>query len=398
MWAPTRWDSRWESIDAVIKNYPAIRRAFEEIIEEGGDRSIDARGLILAVKEPIFLVSLCVLNRLMGRSEQLKSVAIDYGAAAQLISSVIKQFENMRNEESFKLVYNDALKLARDNNINLEEIIRTLRQTTIPARFKDSIITSTIGKRDRAENEEKFRQIIYYSALDCILIELNDRFSDENMQLSKSISALNPENQTFLNLDLLKPLATHLNLDHQTLANELAVLKPMMKQSKWKTINEVLHELHPLTSAFQTTTSLIKGGMTIPVSSTTFESDGWDEARLYWLTTHNVLNHQQSNEYNIYRSIDGNLLRFIKYPFQLYQTRGTCTRQDCPKRERTATSTELILGCWKTFISNFAPETSSSCGNLIKPLNEAPYKEAARLGYKKIQKIMNVATKKMEEE
>jgi hypothetical protein len=78
MWASTRWDSRWETIDAVIRNYPAILRAFEEILEEGGDRSIDARGLILAVKEPIFLVSLCVLHRLMGPikilSDQLKSM------------------------------------------------------------------------------------------------------------------------------------------------------------------------------------------------------------------------------------------------------------------------------------------------------------------------------------
>jgi len=78
MWASTRWDSRWETIDAVIRNYPAILRAFEEIIEEGGDRSIDARDLILAVKEPIFLVSLCVLYRLMGPikilSDQLKSM------------------------------------------------------------------------------------------------------------------------------------------------------------------------------------------------------------------------------------------------------------------------------------------------------------------------------------
>jgi len=175
----------------------------------------------------------------------------------------------MRNEESFKSIYNDALKLARDNNIDLKEITRPRRQTTIPDRFKDSIITSTIGQRDRAETEETFRQIIYYSAVDCILIELNDRFSDESMALSKSISALNPESLTFLNLDLLKPLATHLDLDHQTLGNELAVLKPMMEQSKSKTISNVLHELHPFASAFPTTMSLIKGGMTIPVSSTT---------------------------------------------------------------------------------------------------------------------------------
>jgi hypothetical protein len=91
------------------------------------------------------------------------------------------------------------------------------------------------------------------------------------MELSKSISALNPEGPTFLNLDLLKPLATHLDLDHQTLGNELTVLKPMMEKSNSKTIGNVLHELYPFTGAFLTTMSLIEGGMTIPVSSTSCE-------------------------------------------------------------------------------------------------------------------------------
>jgi hypothetical protein len=40
---------------------------------------------------------------------------------------------------------------------------------------------------------------------------------------------------------------TFLNLDHQALANELTVLKPMMKQLKSKTINDALHELHSST-------------------------------------------------------------------------------------------------------------------------------------------------------
>ena len=42
-----------------------------------------------------------------------------------------------------------------------------------------------------------------------------------------------------------------------------------MKQSKSKTISDVLHELHSLISAFPMIKSFSKGGMTIPASSVT---------------------------------------------------------------------------------------------------------------------------------
>ncbi|CAF2901918.1 unnamed protein product [Rotaria sp. Silwood2] len=73
------------------------------------------------------------------------------------------------------------------------------------------------------------------------------------------------------------------------------------------------------------------------------ESDGWDEARLHWLTTHNLLTHRQTIEHNAYGSVDGNSLRFIKNPAQLYRTNYICSRQNCPTRERISTSADLSL-------------------------------------------------------
>ena len=55
------------------------------------------------------------------------------------------------------------------------------------------------------------------------------------------------------------------------------------------------------------------------------ESDGWDEARLYWLTSHDLLTHQQSNKHNVYGSIDANVLRFVKNPVQLYKNTSVCS-------------------------------------------------------------------------
>ena len=73
------------------------------------------------------------------------------------------------------------------------------------------------------------------------------------------------------------------------------------------------------------------------------ESNGWDEARLFWLTNQDLLSHQQSNNHNVYGSVDGNTLRFIKNPVQLYENKSVCSRQDCPTRERNITTGDLPL-------------------------------------------------------
>ena len=75
-WAPTRWDSRWVSIHSIIENYNVLNESFEELIDEGSERSVDARGLLLAIKQPIFVVTMFILDRLCGKikilSDQLK--------------------------------------------------------------------------------------------------------------------------------------------------------------------------------------------------------------------------------------------------------------------------------------------------------------------------------------
>ncbi|CAF1459793.1 unnamed protein product [Adineta steineri] len=129
------------------------------------------------------------------------------------------------------------------------------------------------------------------------------------------------------------------------------------------------------------------------------ESDGWDEARLYWLTTHNILIHQKSNKYNIYGSIDANVSCFIKNPVQLYKNMSVCSRQDCPKRERLATSSDLTIENCETSISTFLNATTSRCGEFAKNVDEITFKEAIKLGYvSHIRQIKNIHTNTIEKE
>jgi hypothetical protein len=72
----TRWDSRYESISAIINNYSALLSALEALVEDGGDRAIDGHGLMISMNSSTFAITGFVLLRLLGPikilSDQLK--------------------------------------------------------------------------------------------------------------------------------------------------------------------------------------------------------------------------------------------------------------------------------------------------------------------------------------
>ncbi|CAF4228706.1 unnamed protein product [Rotaria sp. Silwood2] len=164
-WSDIRWDSRWSSIHAIMVNYESIVVALKDLIDEDGHRSIDARGILSAIQEPVFIVIMFALNKLFGSikilSDQLKGESIDYAESQQLITSVIEQIECDRNEKSYKTMYFNILNFAEKYDIDMNQKSKQKRPKIIPTRFKDTFLTSTIGHRTEIINEDDYRDIIY---------------------------------------------------------------------------------------------------------------------------------------------------------------------------------------------------------------------------------------------
>lgn len=298
-WAETRWDSRWTSINSIIENYKPLIQSLEELANEDTERSIDARGLLLAIQEPMFIVTIFILHRLFGKikilSDQLKckilfeacsnhylliffssffheysAKSLDFGTAHILIESIIHQLRESRNEEEFRKLFEQIIKFANENGVDLHVTVRP-RKKAIPSRFKDCIIDSTVGQREIIGSEYEYRNRIFYPIIDSILIELKDRFSKSNLEILQGISSLSPDSTKFLEMDNLKHLCNMIKCDVLTLNNEIQVLISMLKQSKSKDIVDLYFELLPFQQAFPVFISLLLLGMTIPVSSTTTE-------------------------------------------------------------------------------------------------------------------------------
>ncbi|CAF1366267.1 unnamed protein product [Rotaria sordida] len=253
-WSYIRWDSRWTSINAIINNYQAILKALNDLLDDGDTRSVDANGLLIAIKEPLFIVTLFIMHKIFGPikilSNQLQDESLDFGKAKQLISSIIEQMKSYRDENLFQSLYCKVVQFCEENGIDISQKPRQRRQKKVPARFNDSIVTSTTGHRYYADNEQQYCTTLYFPLIDSVLIELNHRFSRETMEVLTSISSLCPKNEKFLDFEILKPFALHLDINPDGLQNELNVLRPMLKNKELFDIKELYCELIQFTQAF----------------------------------------------------------------------------------------------------------------------------------------------------
>ena len=294
MWADTRWDSRWASIDAMIRNYPAIISALNSISEEGsGNRSVNAGGLSTHVKKSIFILVSFILHQLFGivkvLSDHLKSKksgcfpwlsrlsffdedpSLDYVRGECLVQSIIQQISNLRSEQAFDQIYEKAKYFGDQNGIDLLQEYAMQRTVTVPSRFKDCVINSTLGQREKFSCRRDFMDRIYISLIDSILVELNDRFSSKTLSLMKSVSCVYPESANFLNVDAVNEFADHIGADKNALKNEFRVLKPMIESKNMGTVFELFAEIMPLRTAFSQTMKMIKNALTMPISQVTCE-------------------------------------------------------------------------------------------------------------------------------
>ncbi|CAF3965624.1 unnamed protein product [Rotaria magnacalcarata] len=225
LWAITRWDSRWTAINAVVNNFPAILKALSDISEDGnGSRATNAGGLLMHDQKSIFIVTSFILHKFLGiikvLRDHLKSSSFDYVRGECLITSVIQQLKDLRNDESFNQIYEKVKEFCNSNDIDFVQQYRSYRTTAVPARFQEFIIDSTIGQRETLQTSTDYLNRLYFPLIDCMLVELNDRFSSKTLSLMKSISTVYPSSTSFLNTDAIDEFCCHIGGDSSALKNE----------------------------------------------------------------------------------------------------------------------------------------------------------------------------------
>ena len=167
-------------------------------------------------------------------------------------------------------VYADSIsELCNKCNIPLT----TLCKRRKPKHLQEFIVSESTGQRPTTSSPNERLINNYYPILDCLISELDNRFSNESAVIFRGISALCPGGHTFLSIHHLKDYAAAYSLNATDLQYEIPIVKKLiLKQpDQPKSMVEFLSFLCSYKAAFECLFNLLLISVTLPVTSASCE-------------------------------------------------------------------------------------------------------------------------------
>ena len=208
-----------------------------------------------------------ILSTVNKISEQLQDLRLDLAKACQLISTLQQELECRRNVDMIN--YNEEVEsLCRKCGSNYEE--NEHRSQRPPDALSDYFATDAIGKSTRANSEKPLHGNAFIQILDCMLSELDRRFSCDAKVIMQGVSALSPTSESFLDHSALKEIALRYGICHDGLIQEIPLVKRLVSND-CKSVLEFLTQLYPYKQSFDCLYNLLLISVTLPVTTASCE-------------------------------------------------------------------------------------------------------------------------------
>ena len=274
----TRWACRYVACRNVMNRLPAIVCVLEDIShEDNPDRAVEARGILHQI-DLNFIGCLVVFRKDLGESkflsDMLQSTKIDLTKAVELAETLQQTLREYRSEPSFETVWGEVLDICQSNSIPTSQpTCKRARQ--VARKLQSSVVTSTLGQHTEPDNKESFRVKVYYSIIDCMIGEMERRFSKINCEIMKGIQAFNPSSPSFLSEEAVLLLANSYGTNSDDVKLELHQVKRLFdrtaKKERPTSLMELLLFLDPIKTVFFELHRLCKIAVVLPVSSASCE-------------------------------------------------------------------------------------------------------------------------------
>lgn len=267
----TRWSSQIYCCRAIKSTLNIILLLLNNVNAKGLLKKIDFQFIYLLLLFNDFLSQINIV------SKYFQDVSADMIKGMSLIESTKMYFLDLRNQDSHKKFYDEAIAIASKSNIGLPIMhVKQKRLKKIPKDLEVFICESSTLEKKPLISEKEFQTDLYYSILDNIISELDKRFTN-NSDILCGISAFNPKGNHFLDYDLIVPLANHYSCDLESLKAELKIIKKSINvyEEKFKLKITDVFIFHAFLCEYQIAFTemfkLCSISITIPISSSACE-------------------------------------------------------------------------------------------------------------------------------
>lgn len=262
----TRFIERHDAINVFVELLEPIIISLQDIQETNRSVSLSASSFLAAVEKSSFIISLLVceylLNFTLPLSHYLQNPARDLSSAMNYAHDIINKLKHLRNNyiETFSSIFQYANKLRKlyfDSEIVCPRIIKNQKH-------RDNYDCNT--------PEEYYRTSIFVPSLDGFILNLENRFKQNNVVLS-SIEILLPKFASNENVSKLK----NLNIFYEDRTSEKVVCSEFLLWcEKWVNVEKKPTEIMDILDAcdakfYPNIHFLLKILATLPVSTTAVE-------------------------------------------------------------------------------------------------------------------------------
>lgn len=270
-----RWTSHYEVTRCIVDNQEHILSILSEMTEDDGaavDLCTEASGLLCQIKRHHFFETGKFLVRVLGilkpANAILQSQSVDMCNASEVVGAALECLKSLREDED----WGESSQAAPGDDSQPPK-----RRRTMSKRLGQSVVLSTVGHTDSDDptippSQSLTRSLL--NILDRAISEMENRFSQKNVELMKAISSLAPKSSTFLDPTLLNPLAVLAGTLAGDLKNEILVAKMMLvkKCPNETDLSTVCKNLQEYQEAFPQLHKLYVTALVIGVSSASCES------------------------------------------------------------------------------------------------------------------------------
>ncbi|KAL4091374.1 hypothetical protein QTP88_026073 [Uroleucon formosanum] len=290
----TRWAYWYKSIQKVNMRFTEILEILS-ILSHQGDQTARAIGILNEISNISFIKTSHAMEILLQTihcaSVELQDASIIQSSAVNLLQNTKQNIQKMRSDTFWDKINNSAKLVAEKNEIVYENSSRNRRPVRLNKNLQDYFVQSTIGQGTFENNSNTSIEnnlpltdlkIIFYTAIDRFLNELNHRFSNPSNEIILTFNIFSSSSIDYFNLKS-PHLVTfidhykHFKINYENLQSEFPSAKNLINHAN-KDRDDGIHDLYSISkilnqlpNAFQETLKIINILMTLPVTTASNE-------------------------------------------------------------------------------------------------------------------------------